>query len=320
MSQLRTDLRASALLVGALYRRLVREGMIVRSLTFPIALVIGTLVVTIGVVAWLRYTPLIAMTPELDQPELMEPLHEQQFITLIRDDPRAAIAEEGAWAATDGETLWLSGGGPGALVVESLLRERNGAPWLPSADVPRPGLNVATTMGRGVVVLLSVLFSLYGVVFGAGMVARDRDDATFEVELSLGVSRWVHGFVRVVAGSSVLAAFLCLGVALCAAILGVDDPVAMSRHAVACAIGSTCIGLLCVGRAGIQSGFSSALALGMSAATATFGIGIAAPAIGRFVPMASLVAGPSSGWAALGGSFVLAALSVLVFTRRSAMM
>ena len=320
MSQLAADLRATVLLVGALYRRLVREGMIVRSLTFPIGLVVGTLVATIGLVAWIRYTPLVALHPTLDRPELVEPLREAHFVPLFRDDPRAAIEEDGAWAASDGETLWLSGGGPGALVIESLLREEQGADWLPSTDVPRPGLNVATAMGRNVVVLLGVLFSLYGVVFGAGMVARDRDDATFEVELSLGVSRWVHGLVRLLAGSSVLAGFLCLGVALCAAILGLDDPVAMMRHAVACAVGSTCIGLLCVGRAGIQSGFSSALAVGMSVATASFSIGPLAPAVGAWVPMASLLAGPSSGYQALVGSALSALIAVFVFTRRSATM
>ena len=318
LKQLGRDLRASLFLVGALFRRLAREGIVVRSLTFPIALILGTLVLTIGIVAYLRFTPIIGLPEELATPALITALEANDFRPVITDDPQSLLAAKEAWAATDGQTLWLSGGGPATLVLESLLREELGSEWRPNTDVPRPDLSAATAMGRNIVILLGVLFSLYGVVFGAGMVARDRDDATFEVELSLGISRWVHGFVRIVSGSSVLAAFLCLGVALCAALLGLDDPAAMMRHAVACATGATCIGLLSIGRAGVQSGFTSALALGMSAATGCFALGAALPSVGKWLPLASLVAGTTSGWEALLGTLCLAALTLVLFTYRSA--
>ncbi len=318
LGQLGRDFRAVALLTTALFRRLSREGIVVRSLTFPIGLVIGTLVLTIGVVAYIRFTPVVALTANMATPALIAELEENEFRPLITETPKAVLDDNEAWAATDGETLWLRGGGPQTLVVEALIRERINAPWRPNTQVPKPDLSAATAMGRNIVVLLGVLFSLYGVVFGAGMVARDRDDFTFEVELSLGVSRWVHGVVRILAGSSILAAFLCLGVALCTAILGLDDPAAMVRHAIACATGATCIGLLAIGRSGIQSGFTGALALGMSLATACFALGAALPSVGQWIPMASLVAGESSGWQALVGTGVLALAALLVFTRRSA--
>lgn len=318
LGQMGRDLRAVALLTTALFRRLSREGIVVRSLTFPIGLVIGTLVLTIGVVAYIRFTPVIALTPELATPTLVAELEAYEFRPLITETPKYVLDNNEAWAATDGETLWLRGGGAQTLEIESLIREQIDAPWRPNRQVPKPDVSAATAMGRMIVVLLGVLFSLYGVVFGAGMVARDRDDFTFEVELSLGVSRWVHGVVRIVAGSSMLAAFLCLGVALCAAILGLDDPAAMVRHAIACATGATCIGLLSIGRAGVQSGFTGALALGMSLATGCFGLGAAVPSLGQWMPMASLVAGESSGWQALVGTVILTLIALIVFTRRSA--
>jgi hypothetical protein len=313
----RRDLRAAALLTVALLRRLAREGLVVRSLSFPIALTLGTLVLTVGFVAWLRYTPTVALSPELATDSLQVALVDGGFRPIVVDDPHAALTDGTAWAATDGHTLWMRGGGPGALVVESLVRRHVAASWRPDADVPRPGLSAATAMGRRVVVLLGVLFALYGVVFGAGMVARDRDDGTFEVELSLGVSRWVHGAARLVAGSSVLAAFLILGVALCGAILGLDDPLAMTRHALACAAGSTAIGLLAIGRGGLQAGFTGPLALGMSVATGLLGVGVAAPGLGAWLPLASLTTA-GSGWEALVGAAALSGVALALFTWRSA--
>ncbi|MFT6145653.1 MAG: hypothetical protein ACJAZO_005370, partial [Myxococcota bacterium] len=65
LGQLGRDLRATGLLTTALLRRLARQSIVVRSLTFPIGLVIGTLVLTIGVVAYIRFTPVVALTADL---------------------------------------------------------------------------------------------------------------------------------------------------------------------------------------------------------------------------------------------------------------
>jgi hypothetical protein len=314
---LRADLAALGLLTGALVRRLLREAILIRSLVFPIAITLGTLVGTIGVVAWVRYTPAVALSPDVATVEIVERIEAERFRVVVREDPLAAVDAGEAWGASDGRSLVLTGGGPAALVLESLLRERVRAPWRPDVDVPRPDLSAATRVGRRIAQLIGVLFSLYGVVFGAGMVARDRDDGTFEVELSLGVRRWVHGAARLLAGSTVLVGFFAVGVALCAAVVGLADPIAFLRHGVGMAVGSVALGLLAVGRAGLSSGFTTPLAFGISGATALFGLGAAAPEVGRFVPLASLVT-DTSGWESLPLTALVGALAVVVFTLRSA--
>ena len=53
--------------------RLAREGMVMRSLVFPTGLVVGTLLVTLGVLAWSRGPDTVAM---------------------LADDPALAMVEE----------------------------------------------------------------------------------------------------------------------------------------------------------------------------------------------------------------------------------
>jgi len=313
------DVRAVGLLSHALVRRLLREGLVVRSLVFPLGLILGTLVVTIGVVAALRNEPVVAMPAEVATAEMRAALQDNDLTLLVVPDPEQVLSQGDAWAATDGQTHWLSGSGPAALVLESLLREAAHASWRPSRQVPTPGRDAVNPMSQRIVILLSILFDLYGVVFGAGMVARDRDDGTLEIELSLGVSRWVHGAARLLAGSLLLATFLALGVAMCTAIMGLDDPASMLRHAIASAVGATCIGLIAAGRAGMKAGFSGPLAFAMSATTALLGVGLAVPMLGRSLPISSLIAG-GTGWIPLASVAGLGVLTVLLFTRRSAVM
>jgi hypothetical protein len=308
-------LRGLLLLTGALLRRLTREGLILRSLTFPTGLTVGTLVLTIGIVAWIRWDPLIAITPEVEhlQPALME----NGLRTTVVEDPKAEVEAERAWAGTDGEEIWLSGRGPKALILESVVREDVGADWRPDADVPKPPLRVAIAMGRRVVMLLGVLFALYGVVFGAGMIARDRDAGILEIELSLPLPRWVVGASRLLAGTLSLSAFLALGILMVDAVIGVPDAWATIRHGIACSAGSTCIGLLVIGRAGLKAGFTGPLTSGMSLATALIAVGLTAPDFAKWLPLASF-ASSASGWEALVGAAVLSVLTLVVFTLRSA--
>lgn len=311
----RRSLRALVLLTAAMLQRLAREGLILRSLTFPTGLTVGTLMLTIGIVAFMRSDPLIALTPDLA--DLAPVLAENELRTVIVEDPEAWVEEEDAWAGTDGRRIWASGSGPKMLLLESVVRDRVGASWRPDADVPRPPLSVARAMGQRIIVLLGALFALYGVVFGAGMVARDRDDGSFEAELALPVPRWVHGAVRLLTGTLSLSAFFALGVFMVEAVIGLPDAGAVVRHGIACAVGATGIGLLAIGRGGLKSGFTGPLASGMSVATAVFALGFAAPALARWVPLASFGTG-ASGWEALAGSAVFGLVVVAVFTRRSA--
>lgn len=307
--------RGTFWLTASMLKRLTREGLVLRSLTFPTALVIGTLMMTIGVVAWLRWSPLVAVPPHLAHLEGV--LVENDLRVTVVEDPIATVDAGKAWGGTDGSLIRIRGGGPKALVFESVVRQEAGARWRPDADVPRPPLGVAQAMGERIVILLGALFALYGVVFGAGMVARDRDSSTLEIELALPLPRWVHGATRLLTASLSLSAFLGLGILMVDAVIGLPDVAASIRHGIACAVGATSIGLLVIGRGGLKTGFTGPLTSGMTAATALFAFGLTAPGAARWLPLASF-ASSASGWEALLGAVVAAVLTVLLFTWRSA--
>lgn len=308
-------LRALILLTASMLRRLTREGLVLRSLTFPTALTVGTLMLTIGAVAWLRWDPLIAITA--DVADLEPALVANGLRVEVMEDPQSAVENEDAWAGTDGHTVWLSGQGPKALVLESVVREAAGASWRPDADVPKPPLEVAVAMGHTIVVLLGLLFALYGVVFGAGMVARDRDSGTLEIELALPVPRWVHGTTRLLTGTLSLSVFLALGIVMVDAVIGVPDVTARIRHGIATSCGATCLGLLVIGRGGLRSGFTGPLTSGMSVAAGLMVAGYTFPGLAVWLPMASFTT-QASGWEAMATATGLAVVTVAVFTRRSA--
>jgi ABC-type transport system involved in multi-copper enzyme maturation permease subunit len=157
--------------------------------------------------------------------------------------------------------------------------------------------------------VLALLFVLYGLVFGLGGVARDRDDGTLEIELSLPIPRWVGGMARWIASTLILATFFTVSVALLAAILPTPGVGAVIRNGVAACGGGVAIGLVTVGTAGIKQGFSGPFALAMSSAT---GLAAAGPLLKlTWLPVGSLFAG-GDGWAAcavaLGLGFVASAL------------
>ncbi len=308
-------LRALVLLTGAMLQRLAREGLVVRSLTFPTGLTVGTLVLTIGIVALFRWSPLISLSPDLA--ELAPLLEENGMHTMVTADPRGEVEAGRAWAGSDGHHLWTAGGGPQMVILEAVLREHAGADWRPDADVPPPPATASQAMGGRILILLGALFALYGVVFGAGMVARDRDNGTLEIELALPVPRWVHGAARLATGTLALSAFLALGILMVDAVMGVANAGALIRHGIACAGGATGIGLLAIGRGGLTTGFTGPLATGMSLATGLFAFGLAAPGVARWIPLASFSTS-SSGWEALAGTALFAVLVVGVFTWRSA--
>jgi len=311
----RSTPHALALLTWAMIRRLAREGLVLRSLVFPTVLVVGTLLATIGIAAWVRWEPTVALAPEIA--DIAPALREHGLRPVVVDDPEAAVKDQTAWAGVWDRKVLLTGSGPKALMLESIVRQRAGAAWRPDVDVPKPPIGVALAMGHRVVVLLAALFSLYGVVFGIGMVARDRDAGTLEIDLSLPVPRWVHGATRLITGTLALSLFLSLGIFMVEAVIGVSNGWALVRHGVATAAGATSIGLLSVGRGGLENGFTGPLTLGMTLATGLLGLGFGQAPFAAWVPLAS-IATSASGWEALAGAAVLAVPTVWIFTIRSA--
>jgi hypothetical protein len=313
MSPLAAAIRAAPPLLGATVRRMLREGMVRRALGFPIVITVATLLVTMTVVAVYRGTPTVFVGPTVDDVDRAA-LRAQDLWVREVPDPLDALDGDLAVAAFDGTTLVVTHSRH-ALRAEGALRERRGA-WRLRA-MPLPGPRFTALQGDRIAGLLAAIYALYGVVFGAGMVARDRDDTSLEVELALPVPKGVHGVVRWIAAAGMLSAWVALSLTLTWAFLGLTEPGPTMRDAIAAAILAVGLGLASVGRAGLRSGFAGSLAMGLSLTTGLLGLGWFLPDVGAWLPLASIVTG-GGGWAPLGLSVVLGGLAVAVFTWRSA--
>lgn len=324
MSTLRTHVpeldprtwNALFLLTATLGRRFLREGLVMRSLVWPAAITIGTLVATLGVVAATKDASIVAISPAVPA-EVAADLGAHGWTVRPADDPAALVRDGGAWAGTDGATIWATNGSIDLLELEAVLRAHRGAPWRPSARDALPQAAETEAFGRLLCQVLAVLFALYGVVFGLGSVARDRDDGTLEAELALPVPHWVPGMARWLAATAVLTLFFGLCVALFHAVMGVDAPWAMVRHGFAACGGAAAIGLMVVGAAGLEQGFSGPLAASLAIATGAIGFGLSLPTVGHVLPLASVFAG-GSGWGPAGAAIALGLFAAGVFSVRSA--
>ncbi|MFT4626945.1 MAG: hypothetical protein ACI8PZ_005626 [Myxococcota bacterium] len=308
-------LRALYELVSVLIRRLLREGMIRRSLLWPTGLTAGTLVATLVVFASLRGSEIVGVSSTVDK-ALVEMLEADGFHTVQVEDARAAVLG-GTWAALDGAVLWTNDRGPRALQLEASVRTFLDAPWRPDPVVPLPKAAEAAPNGAAVCQLVASLFALYGVVFGLGMVARDRDDGTLAAELALPIARWVPGAARWIAGTLLLSLFYALCVAIFDAIMGLPDAAAMTRHGAAACGAATALGVMAVGRTSLRQSFAGPFAAGMGAATGLIALGNANPAVGRWLPLASVFT-DGDGWAPLAGSLVAGVIASAAFALRAA--
>ncbi len=311
----RRTLWAVALLTGILIRRFLREGFVLRSLVWPAVLTAGTLLVTLLVFAVAKESQVVGIPADLD-PMLVERLKAEGWTPKVTDDLEHSTRGQESWAATDGDMLWRSWR-PDSLRLESILRERKHAPWRPEPDVKMPSTLETAPQGALFSKLVAVLFTLYGVVFGLGMVARDRDDGSLEAELALPLPHWVAGATRWLASTLVLSLFFGFSVLLFDAIIGVAEPGALIRHGIAATGGATAVGLVAVGRAGVKQGFSGPLAVGLTGVMGLMGLGFTQPAIGSYLPLASLFAG-GNGWIPVALTALLGAVASLVFSIRSA--
>jgi hypothetical protein len=306
---------ALPLLTAVLIRRFLREGFVLRSLLWPAALTVGTLLATLLVFSNLRQSDTIGVSPDL-QPALVDRLTDEGWTTVVTPDLASAMKKRRVWATTDGVQLWHDGS-PRARRLESILRQHAGAPWRPAEQIRLPSRSDAAPQGALFTTLVAVMFALYGVVFGLGMVARDRDDGSLEAELSLPLPHWVAGASRWLASTLVLSVFFAFSVLLFDAVIGVKRAPELIRHGIASCGAATALGLISVGRAGLKQGFSGPLAGGLTAAMALMSIGWAQPGVGTYVPLASLLTS-GDGWIPMGGSLVLGIVASLVFSKRSA--
>lgn len=300
--------------------RLVRQRVVVRSLTIPISLTIGTVVLTLLVATWLGGSGVVVLSPALaERTELCAEIRAEGWTIHTDPNPREAIEGGGGWAASDGETLWVQQRSTHTLRFEELLRKELGAAWRPHPTLVKPPVEYAAKKGKLLAQLMGMLFVMYGVVLGAGLVARDRDQGILEAEFSMPVPIWMHAASRWIASTLVLTIFLQFAVATFTAFLSMPDPAAIMRHGLSGTMASTALGLLVIGKAGIKRGFSGPVAAGISAATFCCSLGYALPdAQSAWIPMASL-ASDSSGWESLLIALLFSCTAVFLFGKRSAL-
>lgn len=292
-------------------QRLLREGMILRSMIWPVAVVVGTLAATIVVMAFLRPPREVAVPPGCD-PELVAIFEGSGFTVHTVADPRGAVEDERVSVATDGSHLWARGTSTLALEVEELVRIQVGSPWRPSS-MELPSLTAGEEQGRRICRILGMLFVMYGAVFGLGSVARDRDNGTLEAELTLPVPRWVGGLARWTASVVLLSLFYALSVVMLAAVIGVRGPGTTILHGIAAIGGSVAIGLGVVGTAGLKQGFSGPFAAALTGVTGVAAVGLVGA---DWLPIASLF-GEGDGYTAVLISVGLGLLASAVYARRT---
>jgi hypothetical protein len=298
-------------------RRLLREPMVLRSLTFPGALSAAVVAGTVFIIVGLRPPGVLALSTSAAVPGLVEAATAAGWPVEIVDDPRAAVADGHAMAGSDGSTVWTWKASTEAMRMDSLVRTWHGGAWRP--EMPGDGVLVhrGRRGARHMLQLMGSLFAFYGVVFGAGSVARDRDQGTLEAELTLPVAMWVHGASRWAAASIVLTAWWGLTVALFHALLGAFDPWGLVVHGASACVASVAIGLAVIGRAGIERGFAGPLSAGLVAVVSLLSYGLSAHDIDRYVPIASLMSTGDPGWSSLGVALAASAASVGLFTWRA---
>ncbi|MBN2799002.1 MAG: ABC transporter permease subunit [Deltaproteobacteria bacterium] len=307
--------RALAALVLSLWLRLAREGLVVRAILFPLLLSAATLTATLGVVVMVAPLQTVAMTPAAWE-ELRDDLPAHIFMPYLAEDPKEEVWTRRAWGGTDGHILWLRYGGQRANYLEGVIRRHRDAPWRQAEVFSVSSTETVSVQGGQIARIMGALFTLYGVVFGVGMVARDREDGSLAAEFSLPIPRWVPGLARWIAGSSVLAAFFAYSVLLWSALFGVDEVGAIQRSGVAASLASVAVGLLVLGDARMGRGFSGALSKGLMVGAGLLGVGMAWPAVGVWLPIASLTA-HGGGWVALALSLALGPLAAWSLARGS---
>lgn len=287
-------LRAVVLLTASTVRRLLREGLVLRSMVWPGLVTCGTLAATLVGTSLVRPTRVVAVPLDAD-PAIVRMLEEADFVPRPIADVEGNVRKCRPSLGTNGHDLYICGVPPTALEVEALLRERAGASWRPVPWKP-PDPRRQNLHGDVAIRVLGLLFVLYGLVFGLGGVARDRDDGSLEAELALPVPRWVGGFARWAASSAVLGGFFAVSAIGFGALIPVQDLGEVLRHGVAAAAVGVALGLSVVGTAGLKNGFSGPFALAMSWATGLAAVGAALDL--WWMPIGSLFTS-GDGWAAL---------------------
>lgn len=310
-------------LAFGILRRLLREGMVLRSLLFPGALAIGATLATVLIMLVLQPQRQLGVTAAA-RTTTVEAMAAEEMIELVDVvDPAAALDAGEIAIVLDVDRLHVLVSGQQPLHAERLARRVLGSAWLPLPSEPR-GDDSRTDKTRGddigkriMIRIISILFAMYGVVFGAGGAARDRAEGTLDAELVLGIPTWTHGLVRLFVGSGLLGGFMISTMLIFAATVGISDPWNSALQGVLAGSAGTAIGLIAVGGATLDRGFATALSLGLSTVLGTLAVAFFLPSVAAYIPIASLWSGASF-LNALPLSCVLGAAAIVSFAKRTA--
>ena len=301
------------------FRRLLRQGLVVRSLVFPGAIATFTLFATVLVFTSMQVPGRVALTSAMASEALVARVQAAGFDVDVVDDPAAWVAADRAALGTDGATLWIGAGAAPPLPLEAIIREELDTVWRPHLTTGARKARIQDkNAARPLAVLIGALFSMYGVVFSAGGVARDRSEGTLDAELAMAVPHVVHGMARWLSSTLILTLFYGFSVFLLNAAFGVDGPGAYTLHGgAACGIAAA-IGLVVVGRSGLDKGFAGIMAAGLFSWMSLVGLGMTFASVGRYLPGVSLyIEDASPGLPVLFATLAGLAASV-VFSRRTA--
>lgn len=312
-------LRPLAALTLAVVLRLLREGLVVRALAWPGLLTALTLVSTAGVFATWGLGPTVAV----NVPELVEPLQKQGLRVQLTDDPKALLLAgsviHAIWKEGDRFVLGKTWGGRATERTEATLRDFAEDRWrmeVPPLQTKSGETRTEAALMAGVI---GLLFTLYGVVMGAGTLFRDRSSGSLEADLALPVPAWMHAAARLLALLFVLGPGLVVSLALVNAILAIDAVGAWMLTATCAAVGGGTLGFALMASAKAERGFSGPLSRALTGTMAIMAFGWWQPNIGRFLPVGSVAAfmggtppSPLIGVVALA----LATLAVIDFGRR----
>lgn len=302
-------------LVASLLTRALREGLIVRALAWPGLLTALAILVSAAAVALVQSSESVATSDV----ELAEELEAHGLVVEIHADPEAALLAEDVdraiWMNGQQSVLGLRHSGRTSLLIEAVLRDHVGSAWtieLPPIERRDERMGPVTRLLMG---MMAALFTLYGVVFGAASVLRDREDGTLEAERSLPVAEWTHGAARLAAAAALLGVGFALSLGLLHGLLSVDEPLAWLLVGCVAGLSGAAIGLGAMSRA---ETLSRPLALGMSASMLLLGLGWSLPDLGRHLPIAAvgaLVRGELPSAVSLLTAALLSVVACLLFAR-----
>lgn len=281
-------MRALLGLTAAVVLRLLREGLVVRSLVWPGPLTSLTMFFVAGVGAVLLSAPSIVV----GDARIAAPLEEAGFVVSVDPEAQARVrsgrAIRAIWFEDD---RWVFGGvwgGRGDLKAESVLRDFTRDAWrIQMPPLPTGKRDVAIHTGR-LAAIIGVLFTLYGVVVGAGALHRDRSAGALESDLALAVPRGMHAAARVLALAVVLVPALVVSLLTVDAMARIENVGSWIFASSVAAVGGGLLGLTAMARAKAADGFSNPLARALTVTTSLIAAGWAWPAIGRFLPLASV--------------------------------